>query len=256
MARVLGCFCVVMLLSPCRADDDAIKKKLDTAKSQYAAEAEKFRKVVSTQLEEREKKARDKGDKKTVDLIKTERQALEDKGEIPKSVPQEVKTKFTSARNAMEVAYKAAVSSYTTAKMDNEATAIEKELEEFKKGSVGDGTAVVPKGNDSLKAGMIFEGEKTNGIAGGASPFNLKVSEVDKGVVKGTVLLANNMDYSFSGKLSGTKLTFTVIGKDDKVNQAYSGTIQGDSLTMTYNGTAAKGGPIRGDVKAKLKSDK
>ncbi|WP_020474738.1 hypothetical protein [Zavarzinella formosa] len=116
------------------AADEAIKEKLEAAKTAYTADAEKSRKAVAALLDEREAKARNEGNKTLVDQIKIERRAFEDKGEWPKSTPTAVRTQFAAARSKMEQAFKTAVSDCIKAKMDDEAAMIEKELANFRLG--------------------------------------------------------------------------------------------------------------------------
>ena len=228
MIRVSALFCVVILLSPCRADENAIKmikEKLETARSKYAADADKFRKVVAAQLDEREKKARDKGDKKTVDLVKAERQAFEDKGELPKSIPQETKAKFTAAQKSMEVAYKEAIGGYTTGKKDDDATAIEKEMEEFLKGNP------VSAAQDKFQKGSVWKGTRhfTKGPQEGKMPeMELQVKERIGDTFKGTTVIAKNNINDVEGTIKDGKIEWKVV---KVVAGALSGTHTGGTIT-------------------------
>src|SRR5262245_44135817 len=88
---------------------DPIKEKLDAAKAAYDAALEKYRAAACEWFDRREHAAREKGDKKQVDQIKAERQAFEEKDELPDAAPASVKRLLTKAQVDMEAAYQAAV---------------------------------------------------------------------------------------------------------------------------------------------------
>lgn len=137
-----------------RADDDPIKKKLDDAKKAYEAEVKNFREAAEEWFGDREKKARELKNKKLVDQIKAERDAFQKSGELPKTVPADLKRMATAGRPAMLKAYKIAVDDYTGASKDDLAAAVEKEQKEFEKGGSASGapvTGVTPK-QPSLKS--------------------------------------------------------------------------------------------------------
>jgi len=121
--------CVLAVVVPAvRADDDPTRAKLDNAKAAFDAAAEKYRVAVAGWFDKREEPARDKGDKKAVDLIKAERQAFVERGELPQSAPVELKSQLKTTRSGLELAYKTAIGEYTKGKRDNEAAVVEKEL--------------------------------------------------------------------------------------------------------------------------------
>lgn len=132
--------CLVCILatpiSTVYAADDAIRRSLDEAKAEYEEKLEKYQTAVTTWFEKREEAARKIGDKKAVDLIKAERQAFVENGDLPKTSPASLKSQLSSARLTIEIAYKSAVREYTKLKQDDEAAAIEKELEAFLSGMV------------------------------------------------------------------------------------------------------------------------
>lgn len=128
--------CAVFIISatPLRimADESSIETKLNKAKVDYDTALEKYRSVVVEWIEKREEAARKVGDKKAVDQIKSERLVFDAKGELPKGAPNNLKTQLSSARSAMDQAYKSAVAEYTKAKRDDEAAAVEKAWTEFR----------------------------------------------------------------------------------------------------------------------------
>lgn len=132
MNRCLLVIVLAGLVTTVRADSESARVKLDEAKAAYEASSEKYRAAVGVWLDKREASAREKGDKKLVDQVKAERQAFDERGELPPGAPVALKSRITSARAALDSAYKAAVREYTRAKRDEEAAAVEKEWEQFK----------------------------------------------------------------------------------------------------------------------------
>jgi hypothetical protein len=116
------------------ADEDPVRAKLDAAKATYESEVVKFEVAVDEWLDKREESARKDGNKKLVDLVKAERQAFHEKGELPKDLPTTVRRKATLTRLALESAYTTAVKEFTKGKQDDDASAAERELEQFKSG--------------------------------------------------------------------------------------------------------------------------
>jgi dsDNA-binding SOS-regulon protein len=119
-------------LCPVRADDaEAVKEKLFQAKKDYGAEVQKFKKAITDLLDKREENARNKGDKKVLDQIKAERDAFEKTGEMPQIVPSSIREPLRSARIKLNTAYSLAVKDLVRLKMDDAASATEKEQQEF-----------------------------------------------------------------------------------------------------------------------------
>jgi hypothetical protein len=135
MARYLiglvVCF-VVANGSQLLAADDPIKAKLDKAKAAYKASLEQYRDAVAKYFDKQEEASRKEGNKKLLDQIKAERTAFQETGDLPRTAPGELKRKLAPARSALESADTAAVREYTKARKDDMATAVEKELEQFK----------------------------------------------------------------------------------------------------------------------------
>jgi hypothetical protein len=136
MNRWLLVIVLAGLVTSVRADSDSTRMKLDEAKAAYEASSEKYRAAVGVWLDKRESSARDKGDKKLVDQVKAERQAFDERGELPPGAPVVLKSRLASARSALDSAYKAAVREHTRAKRDEEAAAVEKEWDLFKAAGV------------------------------------------------------------------------------------------------------------------------
>ncbi|MBI5757238.1 MAG: hypothetical protein HZA46_01825 [Planctomycetales bacterium] len=113
-------------------DEDPIKKKLDAAKLAYELEMKSFETSVEEWLDKREELARKDGNKKQVDLVKAERTVFQEEGVLPKDLPISVRRKATLARSTIEAAFAVAVKEYTKAKLDDEASDVERELADFK----------------------------------------------------------------------------------------------------------------------------
>ncbi len=114
------------------AEDDPIRITLNQAKVTFETEAGKHRKGILDALQSREDSARAKGDKKTVDSIKADREAFESTGAQPKSVvTTEFDRKLRQSRHAYLVAYTDAIRGYTKAKEDEKATKVEDEMRLF-----------------------------------------------------------------------------------------------------------------------------
>jgi hypothetical protein len=151
MSRPLSILILAMLLvrgAAFATDENPVKKKLDAAKLTYESELESFKKSVDEWLAKREELARKDGNKKQVDLVKAERNAFQEKGDLPKDLPITVRRKATLARSTVEAAYAAAVKEYTKAKLDDEASEVERELADFK----ADRTTAPPIGSARTKA--------------------------------------------------------------------------------------------------------
>jgi hypothetical protein len=135
--RVLFAFSFVILSSmlAIAAGEDP-KDKVLKAKEAYNAEIEKLRTAVNAGFDKKEEKARSKGDKKTVDEVKQQRAALAEFEEWPVDMPVELRTRLTKARTQIEAAYTAAIKECTKAKKDEEAAALEKELQEIKQATL------------------------------------------------------------------------------------------------------------------------
>ena len=134
----LTCFVLgfAIALTTVHGADDPSTDKLSRAKAAYEADIEKYKTAAIAWFDRKEETARKAGDKKTVDQVKSERQAFDDNGKLPTSAPTSMKNQITSARGALETAYKTAISEYIRAKRDDEAASVEKELATFQSGRV------------------------------------------------------------------------------------------------------------------------
>ena len=116
--------------------DSCIATKLDAAKSAFDKALLDFRGSVSGHFDKQEEVARGKGDKKTVDRIKSERAAFTAIEQLPESLAQDVKSKLVTAMADLDRAYTEAIGSYTKGKRDADAASTEREQVEYQKGTV------------------------------------------------------------------------------------------------------------------------
>ncbi len=127
-------------------EKDPVKEKLFAAKVTYDKEMREYRKAAEDWFDKREEAARQAGDKKLVDVVKVDRKAFDEDGILPKTAPPALQQKPPAARKALESAYTQAVKEYVKAKKDDQAAAVEKELEAFKKGAGATWTTSFPPG--------------------------------------------------------------------------------------------------------------
>ena len=150
-----------------RSDNDPIRAKLNEEKVSYKTAIEKYRASIATYFDKREELARKKVDNKAlVDQIKSERDEFEMIGKLPKSAPAAAKSQLTLARSSFESAYRVAIRQYTMAKKDDEASAVEEELNTFLTES------------DGLKWVSLFNGKNLNGwVFDGGDEQNFRIEE-------------------------------------------------------------------------------
>jgi hypothetical protein len=134
ISRSLLLLCSAAVAAAAAQADDPIAKKLQAAKAAYETRAEKGRTAVREWFDKRENAARKDGNKKVVDQIKAERARFDQDGELPKAAPPELGRDLADARAALEEAYSTAIRDYTRARMDDQAAAVEKQLEAFRRG--------------------------------------------------------------------------------------------------------------------------
>lgn len=124
-----------LIPSLARSEDDLVRAKLDKAIEAYDKQLEKYTAAVTAFLESRENAARNKGDRKAVDQIASERAEFERTSKQPSLLPRNISAQLSSARLNLEAAYNVAVREYTKIKEDEKALATQKQLEEFQNSS-------------------------------------------------------------------------------------------------------------------------
>lgn len=122
-------FALVICAGAASAQDaDPVRDKLFAAKRAHDAEQKSIREQAEAWFDKREQAAQKMGDTKAADLVRAERVAFDDGGELPKSAPASIKTQQERALKALEVAYAQALKEYTVAKRSDDAEAAETEL--------------------------------------------------------------------------------------------------------------------------------
>ncbi|MBN9517027.1 hypothetical protein J0H58_00685 [bacterium] len=135
MTRVVLLFCAGLCAVAVRAQvSDPVKASLDKAVTTYTTEIKEFRAKVGMWLDDREKVARQAGDKKMVDQIKLEREALSRSDALPMTAPPELKQQSNEPQAKLERAYAEGVKDYIRRNKDKEATVLEQELKLVKLG--------------------------------------------------------------------------------------------------------------------------
>jgi hypothetical protein len=224
--------------------EDPVRAKLDDAKEAYEAALEKYRATACEFFDRREKAAREKGDKKQVDQIKKERQAFEDKDELPNFAPDSIRRLFTKAKADMVAAYDAAVKDYTRDSKDSLADAVEKERDRFKKNEMGHRV-------DRFQAGTVWTGSLEGvGASSGKSAtssaqLKLTILDRDGERFKARYDVGTGTTRIIMGHVKGRRLWWTP--EDVTVERGSSkgvdtfGYINGKQIQMRYFGTNEKG---------------
>jgi hypothetical protein len=229
-------------------EPDPIKEKLDKAKAAYDAEVAKVRQGVLDALQKREDAARNSGDKKAVDLVKAERQALEEKGELPKSVTTAAHHRdLQQARAALEAAYKQAIKSYLQGRMDAEADFVSKELKELQEKT----TAAPPP--PMLVKGAVWEGKKANLPKGELLPFVLKVTDVSGPRFAGEITIDKQYTFAVAGQVTGGQVVFRT-EKKGLAQQIFEGRMSKERMELLFLAISAKGEKKKGTVSLALKA--
>ncbi|HEV8293326.1 MAG TPA: hypothetical protein VGP94_15425, partial [Tepidisphaeraceae bacterium] len=116
------------------ADTDRVRERLDQAKSTFQSRQETLHKDILEDLDKSENSARQIPDKNRIDQIKAQRKAFQSTGQIPSILNPQLLARIRGARTALEKEYLAARDAYLKTKQDERAEAVEKELEDFRKG--------------------------------------------------------------------------------------------------------------------------
>ena len=111
---------------------DPIGDRLEQARTDYVEETEKVRAGLLASLEHKEMSARNSGNKTLVDRIKQEREAFELNDELPSVVSNTTYRRgMAQARSRLTAAMRTALKDYLQARQDDQAEAVQTELEEF-----------------------------------------------------------------------------------------------------------------------------
>jgi hypothetical protein len=249
MARaVLFALGVVALLGPATraAEDDLVKAKLDKAKAVYDAQLDKLCGNLVKSLQDKEEAARKAGNKKLVDQVKTEREAFETRGDLPKSISTANFTRdCKQARATLELAYTTAIKEYTKAKMDDEAAVVEKDLEAFRQDTGQAGATLAQLlAQDSAWSGMRRIANDKGKL--NQNPFKLKISARDGKTFKGQVEFLSRK-YDVEGVVEGDRIAFAT-EKKGNLKHNYEGRLRGRTLELAFSGTGMSNEQVKGLV--------
>ena len=227
---------------------DPAKETLDKAKAEYDAAIVKLQQSVLDSLQKKEDAARKDGDKKLVDQLKAERQAFEDKGELPKTVNALAYQKgLKQTRMAMEAAYRQAVKDYLQAKMDAKADFVSEQLKEFQKET----TTVVPP--PPVLTNGSWEGKKVNLPKGDDLSFVLKVAEVNGRNFTGNISVdKGKYTFAVTGQVIGERIVLTT-EKKGLAQQTFDGKVSKDRMELLFLAITETGASKKGTVSLTLK---
>ncbi len=131
-------------------ENDPIRDKLDKAKAAFDAAVEKYQKRVHDGLDKVEENATKAGKTDIVGQVQAEREAFDNSGDLPKSLPSAVEYKRDedAARWILDAAYATAVKAYGNEKMETKAEAVKEERRLFQEGHP----------TDAFRAGSVWKG--------------------------------------------------------------------------------------------------
>ncbi|MBY0513212.1 MAG: NPCBM/NEW2 domain-containing protein [Gemmataceae bacterium] len=109
----------------------AIQQRLEQAKKEFDAAADKYKAAVAERFDLLETTAREKGDKKAVDQIKADRKAFEIRNDLPANFPATSRQDLLAARLKLDRAYTETIKDYVRLKLDDKVEPLEAERLEF-----------------------------------------------------------------------------------------------------------------------------
>lgn len=130
---LLGAALVVLVASQPGRSADPASDKFEKTKMKLEDERKKIDAAITKYFDDKEKQARNAGNKKQLDQIKDERKVYEELSILTSNVPANLKKMIAAHRTATETAYTQAIKDFTKLKKDEEATAAEKEWEALQK---------------------------------------------------------------------------------------------------------------------------
>lgn len=153
----------ILHIGAVNAADDAIRTRLDRAKTAYLEAVQEYEKNTRAWFARREMVARKQGNKEEVDRIKNQEEAFETDGTTPVDAPASLKTPLETARSSMEAAYRSAIRDYTRMSLDDEAAAAEAEMKALKAntGHQSDGTTFQGKKYRVYETMLTWHAAKT-----------------------------------------------------------------------------------------------
>jgi len=245
------------LLSPDDAPD-AVKGELEQARTAYEQQLETAKSKLAAAADAKLQEYTAKGDFESVKEIKSESEAFERDGAIPKSgklssVTAKYKSEVRAAAAALQKALEKAKSEYTKAKMLSEAEAIDDELKEL----TAKHQATTDKSDpsaDLLQKGTLWKGSKTY-PNGKKADYELQI-ESRQGT-KFTAIGRGNPKYSvwdIAGTLDDGKIEWSVTKVRSGVGAPpHKGVLAGDIIRFEFMPPSGK--TATGELKLVSKAD-
>lgn len=251
---VVACLPAVLMIVPLRAQgptavpEDPVQARLGQAEARYDAEIEKQRAAVLDALDKKAASARSARDDAAVARITAEREAFDQKGELPRSVSTTTYLRRTKeARAELAAAYRKAVRSYQEAGDSAKAAAIKQELVRLE-GEEKVAAAADPR--DPFPVGSTWTGTMVQTFQGDKRRHSNDAVFTVTGRTGAT--FAGRLDYDngevvieVKGKIIGNILKWSTT--DAKVRRGgigrheYEAKISGDRLEFSFTGSANDG---------------
>jgi hypothetical protein len=215
---------------------DPIGETLEKAKAAFQAQMAKLRTQVLEALDQAEAKARDRGDRKALDVIEEERAAFAKNGTPPRKVvapaTRAYQAERSAARRTLDAAYRATAAAYTKDHRDERADAVERERLRFEQD--------VPL--DAFQPGTVWKGTTEVGV------YNLRGSRESMRTIPATLTVLERDGSSYKARFEEGRTILEVRGtitrgivrwstKDVKVIQGaagfdHTGRLDETSLTL------------------------
>ena len=188
------------------ADDAAnAKTKLAMAEATHQTAEEDFHKAVDEHFDEIEKKAKNRGDRKSLEQIAAQREAFKSNRDVPLSLPYAPKKKYAQQRAILDAAYETALRALIKAG-DAMATAdVEKRMKEFRQKTFRRLTAIQGR--------PITKGTILTGTFRSWRPTKKGEASVARSDWKFTILAANETSFSGTWEWDGGVSLAVVSGK-------------------------------------------
>ena len=219
------------------SEPDPIRENLDKAKADFEAAWTKQRKNIQDALDRAEDSARKNGKKDVVDQVKAEREAFEkDSFLLPQSTPataKEYQQKMSAAQTALDLAFRGAIAAYTKKKLDDKASAVEKEKKSYQ----------LAHPADALQPGTVWKGKMdrkeqfAKSSSNATHDITLTVLDRDGKTFKATVDVAGSSievhgSIDYNGKMSWLAKDVRVIRGTEGYD--HTGQIAGRAMGLQY----------------------
>lgn len=206
-------------------EDDAVAKKLASAKALFAKELEETRARLTSDLKKKAEIVQKAGDLKELEKVEEEIKTFGQKNELPASVPKAAYVRAVkNARVKMNSAYDLAVKRYTMDGNRVAAKAVQAEWDDYKKG-IGDDATNEPTADDGFAVGTKLIGTHS-------------LSRVKDGK---SVSWVSNWEFVIT-KRSGKDFTAEVVWGRDGVGAQVDGTIENHQVKFSQTKALPLGG--------------